>query len=375
MRTIACSLLPVLAAVTSAQDTGVTFVNGVDDFLELPYSAQFIPQSGITVEAWITYDDATILSNSGNRYPTIARQHVSGGGNEAWFLRVNAGSTNTLQLRFRASTTSGNIIVNYSFSPGQFANWTHVAATADASAVTLYVNGVAVSSLPGNGLPLRDMGGELRVGKGATLIGGVANEVWNGQIDELRIWPFARTAAEIQATLNEKLQAVPGLVATWNFDNTFVDTSTGNVLVANGAPGFTANTLTLGTPVVGTAVGSSSPGCLGDILLLPTSAPTSGNTAFAVAGARLPASAFAFFATAFAAAPAGLPIAGIDYWLDPGSTIAVFTQADALGLVRFALPMPASGFTGVNLAFQVAALDPCGAQGLTASNAMAITIQ
>ncbi|MCB9885342.1 MAG: LamG domain-containing protein [Planctomycetes bacterium] len=375
MRTIACSLLPLIAGAVSAQDTGVSFVNGVDAFLELPYSAQFIPQSGFTVEAWVTYDDSTILSNSGNRYPTIARQHVSGGGNEAWFLRVNAGGNNTLQLRFRASTTGGNIIVNYNFSPGQFATWTHVAATADATAVTLYVNGATVASLPGNGLPLRDMGGELRVGKGATLAGGVANEVWNGDIDELRIWPFARTAAEIQASMNEKLQAVPGLVATWNFDNTLVDTSTGNVLVANGAVGFTANTLMLGTPSAGTALGASSAGCLGDILLSPTGAPTSGNAAFGVAGSRLPASAFAFFATAFAAAPAPLPIAGIDYWLDPGSTIAVFTQADALGLVRFALPMPASGFTGVNLAFQVAALDACGSQGLTASNAMAITIQ
>jgi len=48
----------LLSATITAQNTGITLTATADGYVGVPYSAQVVPQSGITVEAWITYDDA-----------------------------------------------------------------------------------------------------------------------------------------------------------------------------------------------------------------------------------------------------------------------------------------------------------------------------
>ena len=48
------------APLATAQNQGITLVNTVDGYADVPYSPQLVPQSGITVEAWITYDDVNL---------------------------------------------------------------------------------------------------------------------------------------------------------------------------------------------------------------------------------------------------------------------------------------------------------------------------
>ena len=55
-----------------AQATGIQLTNGVDGGVVYQYDARFVPPTGITVEAWITYDDSTIPTGT-YRWPTIAR--------------------------------------------------------------------------------------------------------------------------------------------------------------------------------------------------------------------------------------------------------------------------------------------------------------
>lgn len=373
------SATALLAATAAAQNTGITLSNQVDGYLEIPYSPAVVPQSGITFEAWITYDDATIPMTW--RYPTIVRQSIFAQG-EDYFLRVNANNTAARVLTWKVVTTSGSqFTVNWSFAAGQLLTWTHVAATWDGATAALYVNGVQVGSAVGNGQPLRDyvdpvtnQHGVLRIGKGDDA--GTPMEVWNGNIDEVRLWPFARTAAEIQATMNLELASIPGLVSTWNMNGNVLDSSGGLHAASFGTVTFATNPLTLTAPVVPPAFpsGASTPGCLGPLQISLSSVATVGNGAFAAMCTRAPAAAPAFLLISFQALPAPIPVMGADLWISPAPAVLSLASVNGLGAVRNPLPIPATAPPGLGVALQFALFDPCGPQGVTASNAMTAVI-
>ena len=109
-----------------AQGQGLRFVNGVDAYAEIPYDPSHVPASGITVEAWITYDDASIPAGTAWLWPTIVRQDPSPG-RAGYFLRVEAGRTATRILSFWVATAnSGNVQVQWPFAAGALSTWTHV---------------------------------------------------------------------------------------------------------------------------------------------------------------------------------------------------------------------------------------------------------
>jgi len=366
----ALSSLPVLA-----QNTGIALNATVDGYVEVPYSAAVVPQTGITVEAWITYDDATLPT--GWRYPTLVRQGISVGGSEDYFLRINADNIGARVLRWKVVTANGGSVqVNWTFTAGQLNTWTHVAATYNGATAALYINGQQVGTAVGNGSPIRDLNSEvLRIGKGSDVATPI--EVWNGQIDEVRLWPFARTQGEIQQTMNYALNSVPGVVSTWNLDGHLLDTSGGQHATSSGQVTFTPNTLSLTTLAApsGFPSGTSTPGCLGPLAMSFGSLPQAGNLDFAAVCTQAPANAPALFAVAFQTAAVPLPVAGINYYLDPTSSILTFTTANAFGVARLPVGLPAWIGAGFSLAFQVGFIDPCGPQGITASNALAVITQ
>ncbi len=365
----------LLAAPAVAQNTGITMSNLVQGYVDVAYSPNLVPQSGITVEAWITYDETTI--GTGWRFPTLLRQGHSTGGSEDYFLRVESGNAGSRTLRWKVVTANGgSVTVNWPFAAGQLLNWTHVAATYDGSQAVLYVNGAQVATATGNGSPIRDLNGEsLRIGTGSDI--GAPMEVWNGQIDEVRLWPFARSAAEIAATMNLQLDSIPGRVSTWNFDSHTLDTSGGLHGTVSGGVSFTNNTLNLQAFPAPTvfSIGNGTPGCLGALEATIGSVPTAGNAAFAAVATRFPANAVGFAAIAFAGAPAPLAVGGIEYWLDPATTVLQLATANAVGVMRQGLALPAWAPTGMSFGFQFAALDPCGPQGITASQAIVVVTQ
>lgn len=358
----------VLLGGLAAQNVGVALNATVDGYIEVPYSPQVVPRSGITVEAWITYDDATLPT--GWRYPTVVRQGVSVGGSEDYFLRVNADNIGARVLRWKVVTATNSVIVNWTFAAGQLNAWTHVAATYDGATSALYVNGALVASAAGNGAPIRDVGSEvLRIGKGSDVATPI--EVWNGQIDEVRLWPFARTQAEIQASMNLELASVPGLVSTWNLNGTFGDSSNTLHATSSGQVTFTANTLALAAPLLPIATGTSTAGCLGALALMPTGAAQVGNLGFGIACTQTPPSAIAVFGLSTGTLPGSFPLLGVDIWLDPTGLLLTTTAiANGLGTLRLGVPIPATAPLGFTFATQALVLDPCGSQGFTASNAL-----
>jgi hypothetical protein len=355
----------VLTGALSAQLAGITLSNAVDGYVEVPYSPEVVPQSGITVEAWVTYDETTL--GTGWRWPTIVRQNTNAG-DESYFLRVSAGTSAARTIRWLVDANS-TVSVDWNFGPGQLLTWTHLAGTWNGSEARLFVDGVLVGSSVGSG-PLDDQGGVLRIGKGSDVATPI--EVWNGSIDEVRIWPFARSAAEIQATMYDELASVPGQVSTWNFDNHTFDTSSGRDGTISGAVSFTAPAPGLTAQTFpGTGTGTSTPGCLGAIETTAGSVPRVGNGVFTLVAHRLPPGALTLGLVGTQVLPSALPALGIGVWLDPTSVFGTFpVPVDALGTARLTLPIPATAPPGFVFAVQFGSVDPCGPAGFTASNAL-----
>src|SRR5712672_1181021 len=88
MRSIlATTALVSFAALGTTQNQGIQLVAGIDGAVEVPFDPAMVPPTGLTVEAWITFDESTVPVGSGFYWPTIARQNIAAQG-ESWLLRV-----------------------------------------------------------------------------------------------------------------------------------------------------------------------------------------------------------------------------------------------------------------------------------------------
>ena len=55
----------LLAAAVPAQNQGIHLTNGVDGSVDYAFHPAMLPPTGLTVEAWLTYDDATLPPSTG----------------------------------------------------------------------------------------------------------------------------------------------------------------------------------------------------------------------------------------------------------------------------------------------------------------------
>jgi hypothetical protein len=360
--------LPVLlfAAAAMAQNQGLSLQNGTASYVDVPFAPSLVPTGGVTAEAWITYG-ATPLG-TGWRFPTILRMDPSP--NQAsFFLRVEAGQTQANRLLWWVSTTSGDFSVSWFFNAGALIPWTHIAGTYDGANLRLIVNGVQVAQGVGTGT-IQNRGGTFRIGSGdQTVVGG---ETWHGEIDEVRLWPFARTPAAIASTMGKSLALLPGEVSTWNLDGNALDSSGTNHGAPVGAPTFAANTLTLQpVPFPGALNFGAASGCRTAGLTSITALANVGNAGFGIAATRAPAGQGGLLVLSLAALPAPQHVLGIDLWVDPAASTTLFLVSSPIGSAQTALPVPANPvLTGLGLDAQYLWLDGTCPGGVSASCAI-----
>ena len=363
----------LLGAAPLTAQLGVKLSHAANGFIEVPYDKGLLPESGITVEAWVTYDPTTL--QTGWAWPTLCRMNIQPQ-LESYFLRVDAAMTATNSMRFKVVTQNGSFGASWSFGATQLMTMTHIAGTYDGAFVKLFVNGVEVASTPGTGR-LRDMGGTLRIGKGDDATGN--GEVWNGDIDDFRLWPYARTAAEIQSTMSVSLNGVPGGAHTWALDGHTLDTSGLLHGTTQGTVPFVANSLTLTPyPTPGAvAFGGPSSNCAPRIATTVASLARVGNGAFGIVCTNAPASGNGVLALGAQRLPAAFPLLGVDVWVNAGGPLVLANvTSSVLGAARVGVPVPsvpalAAGSVYGQLFWVDAA---CGARGLTASDGLHVTI-
>ena len=362
-----------------AQNTGISFRNGgVDTHVDVPYSTGLVPTDGITVEAWLTYDP-TSVPTGGFRWPTVVRQGVQSAG-PSYYLRIADFKSGYRNLEWGVHNGTRLALAVYGFSATRFTTWTHIACTydADTATMTIYENGQPVVTAYQTG-PVRDTQGKLRIGNGVGAVPG--HEVWNGEIDELRVWPVARTAAEIRSTMRDELSGIPHGVS-FNFNNALFDSSGGRTGVPTGQVPYVPSLPLASNVIGGFAYGPTSTNCRQNLRTTLGSKSTLGNSAFAAWCYGAPHNApGAMLMSTGSAVPNPSMWFGIQLNLHL-ATLLPFGAATAtgnFGSARMPLPIPsAPSLSGSTLWAQFVFSDAtCGSQGfaLVGSEGVSLTVQ
>jgi ice-binding like protein len=163
---------------------------------------------------------------------------------------------------------------------------------------------------------------------------------------------------------------------------------TGRVLARTAAVTMDTNTVTALTPTVGAVpYGTSTPGCAGPLAIGVNSMPQVGNASFAItcdnAPPNLSAGPGGVLALSNAALATPVSMAGADVWVDGAQTahFPVIAGSNAAGATVIPIPIPNDpALAGLQVFAQFfwvgpSSPPPCAPGGISASNALAITVQ
>ncbi|MCF8364868.1 MAG: choice-of-anchor D domain-containing protein [Bacteroidales bacterium] len=180
-------------------------LDGSGDFVINDNSAAFDVQE-LTISAWIyasNYNQNGFIFEKG---PVNSQYSLFFEGTQINFRTYPAGSSGY-----------DNFYINSASIGFTNSQWHFVTATYDGNFKRIYVDGELKGSQSYNK--------ELRTGQSGQIVGayggtGGHSYYFNGNIDEVRVWDYARTQFEItQDMFHVLLGNEPGLVGYWNFDN------------------------------------------------------------------------------------------------------------------------------------------------------------
>lgn len=179
--------------------------DGSNDYVQTTFPG-ISGTSARTVEAWIKTTSNSVPSSGGIQH-VISDWGVYASGSRFTFCLLYS---NAIRLEVYGSGLSGHIAVNDGF-------WHHVAAVYDPIAtnkISLYVDGILDTA--GNISTTINTGvGNMQIGRRIDGINQFA-----GSIDELRVWNYAKTAAQLIATKNtEFCSPQTGLFAYYKFNH------------------------------------------------------------------------------------------------------------------------------------------------------------
>jgi hypothetical protein len=200
--------------------------------------------SQFTLELWFMRQGTGVTTSTGTGGVTSAIPLVTKGRGEAdgsnkdanWFLGIQS-TDNRLAADFEDMATGLNHPV-IGTTVIQNDVWYHAAATYDGTTWRLYLNGQLETTLAVNQTPRWDSIQHAGLATALTSTG-VAAGYFDGVIDEVRIWNFARSDGAILADRFNELTSGTGLVGRWGLDENS-GTTAGNS-VAGGVNGTLVN--------------------------------------------------------------------------------------------------------------------------------------
>ncbi|MGI9285279.1 MAG: DUF4347 domain-containing protein, partial [Pseudomonadales bacterium] len=233
-------------------DVAALDFDGVDDYVNLGSGVSLSVTNTLTMEAWVRPDalsaNGALIINKEGEYEV----GISPSGTLRWaFANSDPG--------WAWHDTGFEISLN---------SWTHIAVSIDNGTINSYINGNLVDSYYGSGAigdahPTLD---DLRIGGRSN---SPADQYFDGQIDEVRLWSTARSVAEIQSNLDTDVSGNAELLGYWRFnqgsDVTTADSSTNSnmgTLIDGGAG-------SIGPQWRGYSVAADSP-----LILLAAQGPT-----------------------------------------------------------------------------------------------------
>ena len=225
-------------ATTSTGGNAINLTSNGGRYVTVPHSNSVNLGAGTayTIEAWINITDATnnTIVDKGD-YNFLFQTHSNGNQGLGLYNRS-----------FGWIYSAGTIPTN---------QWVHVAVTYNNKVVTFYKDGVVQGTYTASTNGTGDTG-PLNIGRQQP--GSCNCNIFDGSMDELRLWNVERTQAEIQASINVTIPTnSTGLVAYYKFDEgtgtTVADATT------NGNNGTTVNNPTWMVPSTSPLGGTSGP--------------------------------------------------------------------------------------------------------------------
>jgi hypothetical protein len=146
--------------------------------------APSLDPTAITLEVWVNFDRCTV--NHGGIQDVLGKDRWDGAGGRQYLLNQQEAGF------FRAhALVGGNFNYIDGITPCVAGAWTHLAETYDGTTLILYVNGQVDAQ--------KDFGGPLDATNTTLMLGQQASGSYrvNGTIDEVRIFPYARSAQDI----------------------------------------------------------------------------------------------------------------------------------------------------------------------------------
>lgn len=174
------------AAFNGANTVGSTCrygqFDGVDDYVQIPHDNALNGSDALTYVAYIRPDSWTGLDQ-------IMAKSVHGGGSGR--AQMGIFSENGV-FKVRAETVSGRIEINDSL-PVLAGDWVHVAAVFSSTSLTLYIDGVNVSSTSFTSTTLKQTTDPLNISKRV----GTDVYYFHGLIDDVRVYTSSLTQQQI----------------------------------------------------------------------------------------------------------------------------------------------------------------------------------
>jgi len=195
--------------------------DGVDDYVKIPDDPDLEPAYNLTVEAWAKLAVVPPLSTPGNTYKVVGHSFPSNSGkgydlhyygyHGKWIFEIR---NNEISMWTEVGSTYG-----------RDTNWHHLVSTYDGNELRLYIDGVLRDSVSEN-RPIA-----YRDDTTVTISDSEFGHVFDGLIDEVRIYNRALSAEEITEHYRGEFINDTGLVGYWNFDEgagTVANDSSGN---------------------------------------------------------------------------------------------------------------------------------------------------
>ena len=220
-------LLAVISIFTFpliAQNNSIDF-DGTNDRISVDSSSTFNSVNTLTIEAWInadtwkanSYQGTIVGKDQANQSGYVLRC----GNNGKLSFTIGAGNTNWIEVE-------SNPIM-------QVNTWHHVAGVMNSGTLTIYIDGVQVGTKIAS--PIANSTNSVYIGESS----GFAGRVFDGKIDEVRIWNVARSQTEISNNMAIDLPATTANLLGYYKMDTIIGTNTTPNLMDTSSNGVLQN--------------------------------------------------------------------------------------------------------------------------------------